>query len=74
MTPTTNQNMRTTQDKLYEANIRIKRLEVDVRQLSEPFVAMAYLQTAEHDIPLIVEIDPVEKVIMSIQIHKTTSI
>jgi hypothetical protein len=63
-----------TQDKLYEANRRIEILEKDLRMLSEPFIAKTYLETTEQDIPLIVQIDPVKKAIISIQIEKATSI
>jgi hypothetical protein len=51
-----------------ETNIRIQDLEAEVRHLSEPFVAKTYLQTKTEDIPLVVEIDPVKKVIISVQI------
>jgi hypothetical protein len=42
-----------------------------VRRLSEQFDATAYLQTAEQDIPLIAQIDPVKKVIISIRVEGT---
>lgn len=58
----------TIQDELSEANNRIERLQEDVRSLSKPFVAKASLQTADQDIPLIAQIDPVKKIIISIQI------
>jgi hypothetical protein len=62
------------QSELSETNKRIERLQQDVRQLSEPFVAKAYLQAAEQDIPLVARIDPVKKVITSIQVGKATRI
>lgn len=47
---------------------KIEKLEEEVRRLSEPFAAKAYLQTImDYDIPLIVQVDPVKKVITSIQ-------
>jgi polyhydroxyalkanoate synthesis regulator phasin len=50
-------------NELSEANKRIERLIEDVRSLSKPFVAKAYFQAAEQDIPLVAHIDPVRKVI-----------
>jgi uncharacterized coiled-coil DUF342 family protein len=61
----------TIQNKLSEANKRIERLQEDVRSLSKPFVAKAYLQAADQDIPLVAQIDPVKKAITSIQIDKS---
>ena len=57
------------QDKLDMVNKKkIEKLEEEVRRLSEPFAAKAYLQTImDYDIPLIVQVDPVKKVITSIQ-------
>jgi hypothetical protein len=66
-----NMELKTTQDRLYEANKKIERLEADVQHLSKLFVAKAYLQAAEQDILLVANIDPVRKVIMSIQVDKS---
>lgn len=62
------------QDKLNEANKRIKGLEAEVRLLSEPFDANANLPTIYEDVPLVARIDPVEKAIVSIWIENATSI
>jgi hypothetical protein len=59
------------QNKLDEANNRIVRLEEKVQWLSKPFTASAYLQVSDQDIPLVVQIDPVKKAIISIQIDKS---
>ena len=48
----------------------IKKLQEDVLWLSKPFVAKAYLQVIDQDIPLVAEIDPVKKAIISIQVAK----
>ena len=67
----TRNDFKTTQNKLFEANQNIERLREDVRRLSERFDATAYLQTAEQDIPLIAQVDPVKKAIISIRIENT---
>jgi hypothetical protein len=59
---------------LNEAKRSIERLEEEVRWLSKPFVVKAYLQAADQDIPLIAQIDPAKKVILSIQIDESYSI
>jgi hypothetical protein len=59
------------QSELSGTNKRIERLQEDVRRLSEPFVARAYLQTAEQDIPLVARIDPMKKIITSIQVEES---
>jgi len=64
----------TIENKLNEANKRIERLEVKIQQLSEAFIAKANLQTPAQDIPLIAQIDPVEKVITWIRFNKATDI
>jgi hypothetical protein len=64
----------TIENRLNEANKRVERLEVNVQQLSKPFIARANLQTPEEDIPLIAQIDPVEKVNTWIRFDKATSI
>jgi hypothetical protein len=64
-------DFKTTNYKLFEASQNIERLREDVRRLSERFDAIAYLQTAEQDIPLIAQVDPVKKVIISIRIENT---
>lgn len=64
----------TIENRLNEANKRIERLEVNIEQLSKPFIARANLQTSEEDIPLIAQIDPVEKVVTWIRFDKATSI
>ena len=61
----------TIQNKLDEANKRIDRLEKEVQLLTKPFTANAYLQVADQDIPLVARIDPIKKVILSIQIDKS---
>lgn len=53
------------------ANKDIERLQEDVLWLSKPFVAKAYLQASDQDIPIVAEIDPVKKAITSIQIDKS---
>jgi hypothetical protein len=65
----TRNDSKTTQNKLFEANQNIERLREDVRRLSERFDATAYLQTAEQDIPLIAQVDPVKKAIISIRLE-----
>ena len=62
-------DFKTTHNKLFEANQNIERLREDVLRLSERFDATAYLQTAEQDIPLIVQVDPVKKAIISIRLE-----
>jgi len=47
---------------------------VKIQQLSEAFIAKANLQTPAQDIPLIAQIDPVEKVITWIRFNKATDI
>lgn len=59
------------QNEQNKANKRIEKLEEGIRWLSEPFVAKAYLQNEYQDIPLVAQIDPVKKVIISIQIDKS---
>ena len=61
----------TIQKQKNKANKDIERLQEDVLWLSKPFVAKAYLQAADQDIPLVAEIDPVKKVIVSIQVDKS---
>jgi hypothetical protein len=63
--------LKTKKDKLFEADQEIERLKENVRRLSEQFDATTYLQTAEQDIPLIAQIDPVKKVIISIRVGDT---
>jgi hypothetical protein len=60
----------TIQDKLNAANEMIEKLKADLQLLSEPFVAKAYLQVADQDIPLVAQIDPVKKAITSIRVVK----
>ena len=64
----------TTQNELSEANKKAEKLEEIVQWLSKPFTARTYLQAAYQDIPLVAEIDPVKKSIISIHMDKTTSI
>ena len=61
----------TIQNKLDEANKRIDRLEKEVQWLYKPFATNAYLQVADQDILLVAQVDPVKKVILSIQIDKS---
>jgi hypothetical protein len=53
---------------------KIEKLEKEVHRLSEAFVAKAYLQIMDRAIPLIVQVDPVKKVITSIQFDEATDI
>jgi hypothetical protein len=62
------------QSELSAANKKIERLEDDVRRLSESFVAKTCIQARTRNIPLIVKIDPVEKVITWIRFDKATAI
>jgi hypothetical protein len=64
----------TEEDRSSETNRRIQDLETEVRHLSKPFIAKTYLQTETENIPLVAEIDPVKKVVISIQIDKATNI
>jgi hypothetical protein len=60
----------TIQKEQNRANKDIERLQEDVLWLSKPFVAKAYLQAADQDIPLVAQIDPVKKGITSIQVDE----
>jgi hypothetical protein len=62
----------TTENRLNEAYKRIEKLEVQRQQLSELFITRANLQTPTQDIPLIAQIDPVERVITWIRIDKAS--
>ena len=62
------------QSELSEANKKIKRLEADVRQLSEEFVAKANLQALTETIPVVAHIDPVKKAILRIGFEKGSGI
>jgi hypothetical protein len=53
---------------LSEVNKKVESLEERVRWLSKPFTAKTYLQALVSDIPLVAEIDPVKKSIVSIDI------
>ncbi|MGB7665172.1 MAG: hypothetical protein WBL67_20750 [Nitrososphaeraceae archaeon] len=53
---------------------KIEKLEADVRQLSEQFVAKANLQASTKTFPLIAHIDPVKKEIKQIQFEKGSGI
>jgi hypothetical protein len=59
------------QGKLDNAIKEIDRLQIRVRQLSEQFIAKTYLQAGDQDIPLVAQIDPVKKIITSIQIDES---
>ena len=61
----------TIQNKLSEANKKVERLEEEVQRLSKPFTTNTILQTADQDIPIVAQIDPVKKSITSIQIDKS---
>jgi hypothetical protein len=61
----------TIQNESIETNKRIDRLEKEVQWLSKPFTTNAYLQAADQDIPLLAQIDPVKKVITSIEVDKS---
>jgi hypothetical protein len=54
-----------------ETSKKIQELETQVQQLSELFIARANLQTPAQDLPLIAQIDPVKKLITSIQVDKS---
>ncbi len=53
---------------------KIEKLEADVRRLSEQFVATASLTVLNNDISVIVQIDPIKKIIISISLDNDTGI
>ena len=60
----------TIQNKLDEANKRIDGLEKEVLWLSKSFITKAYLQAADPP-SLVAQVDPVKKVITSIEVDKS---
>lgn len=72
ITPTN--NVSAIKDVVQEASKKVVRLEAEVRRLSEPFVARASLRSLSKEVLVVAQIDPVEKVITSIQIDEPASI
>jgi hypothetical protein len=62
------------QSELSEAYRKIERLEADVRQLSEEFVAKVNLQVSTETFRLVAHIDPVRKIITRIGFEKGSGI
>ena len=60
--------LKSPEEELREANGQIKELLEQVRRLSEPFTANVYLQLKKIRLPLIARIDPLKKVVTSIQV------
>jgi hypothetical protein len=64
----------TVQSELSEAYKKIEKLKADILRLSEKFVAKADLQAYTETIPVVVHIDPVNKVITRIGFEKGSGI
>jgi hypothetical protein len=62
------------QSELIEAHKKIEKLEVEVRRLSEPFVAKADLQALSEVVHIVANIDPVEKAIVWVRFDKDSGI
>jgi hypothetical protein len=63
------------QSELIEAHKKkIEKLEVEVRRLSEPFVAKADLQALSEVVHIVANIDPVEKAIIWVRFDKDSGI
>ena len=62
------------QSELSEVYKKVEKLEADIRRLSEQFVAKANLRGHTKTIPLVVHIDPVKKIVTSIEFEKGSRI
>ena len=62
------------QSELSEVYKKVEKLEADIRRLSEQFVAKANLRGHTKIIPLVVHIDPVKKIVTSIEFEKGSRI